>query len=346
MRANSFCAAVFCCFFGCLVRTNGLLISTPPFLTAGPARINFTKTDGDPAGAFFNIAVPANASRLADNVDLSLGFVDVDIIVLPGTYSIFAFGNDSDGGFLGSTDHFSIISSIVPQAPPTSSLPSSTSSPVSSPPASSLSQTSAVSHTGSGTEAPASTASSPTTKTSSKPAPIGMIIGIVVAVLAIIAVLVFLFFFLRRRRQRARRLSPGIMAETPGAMFHPSLSVTSRSYPTGSSTQPDPFITPPSSNTSLASPQQRQQHITNEMRLVRKQMEELRRTGNGASMSSHSAESSALSPTSAASTHDSDLERSRQQNDALQSRIVQLEAQLQSAWALGLSNEPPPGYVA
>jgi hypothetical protein len=86
------------------------------------------------------------------------------------------------------------------------------------------------------------------------------------------------------------------------------------------------------------------------MRLVRKQMEELSRSGNGTSISASSAlpESSVYSP-SQASTHDTsalDLEQSRQMNDTLQSRIVQLEEQLQSAWALGLSNEPPPGYVA
>jgi hypothetical protein len=79
-------------------------------------------------------------------------------------------------------------------------------------------------------------------------------------------------------------------------------------------------------------------------------MEELRRTPNISTSGSGSAwSSSAVSP-SQASTHGSsavvDLERSRQQNDELQSRIAELEAQLQSAWALGLSNEPPPGYVA
>jgi hypothetical protein len=59
-------------------------IETPIFLPTGPARINFTRGDGDPARAYFNIAVASNASRLADNVDTSLGFVDVNIGVLPG----------------------------------------------------------------------------------------------------------------------------------------------------------------------------------------------------------------------------------------------------------------------
>ncbi|KAJ7614392.1 hypothetical protein FB45DRAFT_1008634 [Roridomyces roridus] len=45
---------------------------------------------------------------------------------------------------------------------------------------------------------------------------------------------------------------------------------------------------------------------------------------------------------------DSDLESqlqvSRAQNDVLAARIRQLEEQMQSDWALGLSDEPPPGY--
>jgi len=138
------------------------------------------------------------------------------------------------------------------------------------------------------------------------------------------------------------------MIETPGPMVRSSLSLTARGHG-----QVDPFVTPLSSNTSLSSPAQRQQYITNEMRLVRKQMEELRRTRDFSSASGSSSafsvpESSALSP-SQASTHDTsalNLERSRRENDALQSRIAELEEQLQSAWAQGLSNEPPPGYVA
>jgi hypothetical protein len=178
-----------------------------------------------------------------------------------------------------------------------------------------------------------------------------MIIGIVVAVLAILLILIFLLFFLRRRKQRRTRRLPdtGDMVETPGPMVQSSLSLTARSHV-------DPFLTPESSNTSLSSPAQRQQYITNGMRLVRKRMEELRRTPNISTSGSGSAWSSSLSSVpsavspSQASTHGSsavvDLERSRQQNDELQSRIAELEAQLQSAWALGLSNEPPPGYVA
>jgi BMFP domain-containing protein YqiC len=39
------------------------------------------------------------------------------------------------------------------------------------------------------------------------------------------------------------------------------------------------------------------------------------------------------------------LAQARLQNEALQQRIQALEEQLQSQWALGLSDEPPPGYL-
>ncbi|KAJ7113673.1 hypothetical protein C8R43DRAFT_1039670 [Mycena crocata] len=176
---------------------------------------------------------------------------------------------------------------------------------------------------------------------STSPPPIGMIIGIVLGVFGMIVVLILLFFFLRRRKQQQGR-NNGL--EAPGPMLQSSVSLSSGSYP---SNHINPFMTPSSTSTSMSSPQQRQQHITNEMRLVRKQMEELRRTGNSSTYSSSAPTSTFLSsPVFSSDTNALDLERSRQQNDALQSRIAQLEDQLQSAWALGLSNDPPPGYVA
>ena len=119
-----------------------------------------------------------------------------------------------------------------------------------------------------------------------------MIIGIVVAILAIIAVLLLLLL-LRRRKQRTLRLSEtGVMIETPGPMVRSSLSLTAQNH-----SQVDPFVTPSSTDTSLPSLAQRQQSITNEMRLVRKWMEDLRHKGDISTSSSDSLvpESSALS---------------------------------------------------
>lgn len=39
------------------------------------------------------------------------------------------------------------------------------------------------------------------------------------------------------------------------------------------------------------------------------------------------------------------LQQAKLQNEALQERIRALEGQLNSQWALGLSDEPPPGYL-
>lgn len=39
------------------------------------------------------------------------------------------------------------------------------------------------------------------------------------------------------------------------------------------------------------------------------------------------------------------LEASRQRNELLAARIRELEEQMHSPWALGLSDEPPPGYT-
>lgn len=42
---------------------------------------------------------------------------------------------------------------------------------------------------------------------------------------------------------------------------------------------------------------------------------------------------------------ESQLEASKQRNERLAARIRELEAQMQSDWAMGLSDEPPPGYA-
>ncbi|KAJ6561179.1 hypothetical protein DFH09DRAFT_1481700 [Mycena vulgaris] len=396
-------------FFAC--GTGALIIPTPLFLMTGLVRLNFTKEASDPISAYFNMMVPSNGSRLADNVDLSTGFVDVRLDFLPGTYEIFAFDND-DSRTLGSTGDFALIETptpitVTPSAPartPTSSaassppassapprtppatpppdIPPSSSSPNASPrssassiassaaslptslpasppaslpaslPASSTTTSTASSTQNSGTAVAGQTAPPSTNAVAKKSQPsTGIIATVVICVLLLLAGLIFIFFFFRRRKQRTRRRDSRGTLEAPAPMAQSSLALIPQTYP---STNLDPFTSPVSTSTSLTSPQQRQQHITNEMRLLRKQMEELRRTNNSTSSTSFSSsvpESSAFSPTqtSPTSTHATsalDLERSRQQNDELQSRIAQLEAQLQSAWALGLSNEPPPGYVA
>jgi len=333
MLAISLCAAFLGAFFNFPDGTDALLISMPFEVSAGPVRINFTKEATDPAGAYFNIVVPENGTRLADNVDLSAGFVDVNIQMLPGTYEIEAFGNDTNGpGFLGGSADFVLTATPTP----TSAAASSTSS------AATQAATSGTSVTVETLLPPSNSATPIAGKAYHSPTT--LIVGIVITALAVLAILLLLLLFLRRRKQRAQRRDT-LEAPDPMLQSSPSLTSAPRTYP---SIQVDPFTSPLSSRSemSLGSPQQRQQYITNEMRLVRKQMEELRRSGDASSVQGSSETKSPVFAPSQPSTADNDLERSRLQNDALQSRIAELEAQLQSAWALGLSNDPPPGYVA
>ncbi|KAJ6561184.1 hypothetical protein DFH09DRAFT_1364611 [Mycena vulgaris] len=342
MRADFLCGlSVFsaCC-------TSALIIPTPPFLTAGRVRLPFTKEATDPIGADFTLVAPSNGTQIAKNVDLSLGFVDVDLNFPSGSYRILAFNNDttdlSTPSTLQSTGDFNLIDptpndpiSTASASTPTSSAPPSPSS--SSPNAS-----------------PSSSASSNSAVAAKSQPSTGVIVAVVICVLVILAGLLFLCLFLRRRKQQRRNSHSRDTLDSPPQMAPSSLTMTTGTYPYS---HVEPFTSPVSASTSLSSPQQRQQYITNEMRLVRKRMEELRHTTNSTSASSSTPEScvsspsqiSALSTSADATSADAtsaDLERSRQQNDELQAQIAQLEAQLQSAWALGLSNDPPPGYVA
>ncbi|KAJ7869922.1 hypothetical protein B0H14DRAFT_3132234 [Mycena olivaceomarginata] len=74
----------------------------------------------------------------------------------------------------------------------------------------------------------------------------------------------------------------------------------------------------------------RRQYIQQELRVVQEQfvdIDELERMHGG------SAEDIRMQ-----------LDGARERNNQLLTRIQELEAELQSAWALGLSDEPPPGY--
>ncbi|KAF7317757.1 hypothetical protein MKEN_00863500 [Mycena kentingensis (nom. inval.)] len=353
MRAPVRCVGVVAAFWSA---TNGLIIDTPsPFLLAGgPARITFTKQRDDPVGAFFNLMEPNKGRRLADNVDLSLGFVDVIIDAPAGTYDIAVSSNETDGPrTLATSEDFLVVdASQLPSVPApsatTSALSSSidtpstasappSSAPNSSPTAASPSSNSSPLRVGATSAGDAVSSSSDTSSvTASKATPTlspGAIAAIVLSILGLVAVLILLFCFLRRR--------------TPAYSTLPSDSASSGSL----------------SGTTAAAvrARERQNRINTEMRLLRKKMDDLRRTGrmhttNNASSSPASYYPSPTSTTLSSSfpssgpgaslTGASDLERSRQLNDQLQNRIVQLEAQLQSAWAMGLSDEPPPGYAA
>jgi len=86
--------------------------------------------------------------------------------------------------------------------------------------------------------------------------------------------------------------------------------------------------------------QARQEYLRNQLRTVQWQLQALEGVAGSASASSVPSES-----VSASETDSAGLQQARQQNEALQERIRALEGQLNSRWALGLSDEPPPGYM-
>jgi hypothetical protein len=116
--------------------------------------------------------------------------------------------------------------------------------------------------------------------------------------------------------------------------------------------QIQPFITtpstPPVSTLSSKAAQVRQEYITNQMREAQMQLNAMQgivgpvssvRSGSG------SVSGSGFDGDRSGAGSEVDLQQARRQNEALQERIRALEGQLQSQWALGLSDEAPPGYL-
>jgi hypothetical protein len=116
--------------------------------------------------------------------------------------------------------------------------------------------------------------------------------------------------------------------------------------------QIQPFITtpstPPVSTLSSKAAQVRQEYIANQMREAQMQLNAMQGSvGPALSMrsGSGSVSGSGVDGDRSGAGSEVDLQQARRQNEALQERIRALEGQLQSQWALGLSDEPPPGYL-
>ncbi|KAF8129403.1 hypothetical protein K438DRAFT_876927 [Mycena galopus ATCC 62051] len=82
----------------------------------------------------------------------------------------------------------------------------------------------------------------------------------------------------------------------------------------------------------------RQEYLMNQMRAVQWQLQSLQPVIGTAS-------SATSGPRSGSESDSLGLQQAKLQNEALQERIRALEEQLNSQWALGLSDEPPPGYL-
>ncbi|KAJ6461926.1 hypothetical protein C8R47DRAFT_104186 [Mycena vitilis] len=193
---------------------------------------------------------------------------------------------------------------------------------------------------------------------------VGLIVGVTISVIALLLILLLLAFLLIRKRRRRRNTrmeldpEPAFVSQVDFASAQGSSSNTSfapKIEPFMSTAASSVSPTSTSAPTALSSKaaQARQEYLLNQMREVQWQLQGLQGRGPSSAapstspasssgvVSSPSASESALSETA----DGSGLAQARQQNEALQERIRALEQQLQSQWALGLSDEPPPGYL-
>lgn len=152
-----------------------------------------------------------------------------------------------------------------------------------------------------------------------------IILGTVVSV-CLLGVVALLFFWVRRRRPNSDPESPSRITTFSGAP------------PSGSL----PILPPMPGKASDA----RQRYLQQELRAVQEKivdvddMERQMLTDQG----SRNRNGSILRRNLDTAT--SQLDAARAHNDQLIARIQELEVQMQSSWALGLSDEAPPGYTA
>ncbi|KAJ7880935.1 hypothetical protein B0H13DRAFT_2667701 [Mycena leptocephala] len=139
------------------------------------------------------------------------------------------------------------------------------------------------------------------------------------AACGIIFFLVVIGIGILRRVQRARRMNPVFHRELAQGVDRYDISIKSRPR---MMEQPSVVL----SRSAAPAVGQRQHFLAERIRIVQSEL-------------------AALS-TAAASSHENENENHtlRQQIEILQERNRTLEGQLQSNWALGLSDEPPPGY--
>lgn len=171
--------------------------------------------------------------------------------------------------------------------------------------------------------------------------PIGSIIGIVIAICSIIT-LGALLIWLRRHRRRHKDPYMDIAA-TPYPIQFAGISAAI------------PFNNHRATEDSCARSitKVRQQFLRNELRAAQENIIHIQNLERQASsrggragrvlrlLSSRPASSTGSGSGSPSAV----IVRLRERNERLTARIRELEAVLDSPWALGLSDEPPPGYV-
>jgi hypothetical protein len=144
------------------------------------------------------------------------------------------------------------------------------------------------------------------------------IAAIACGILSFLLILFIAIFLLIRR---SRRLAP---------VFHVGLAQSRRGNNATSAKSRRAMLPQPRDGTTAPAPQvaeQRQQLLTEWIVAIQSEL-------------------SALSPTGGESIAENAHDAFRRRIETLQERIRTLEDQLRSQWALGLSDEPPPGYLS
>ncbi|KAJ7852786.1 hypothetical protein B0H14DRAFT_2759332 [Mycena olivaceomarginata] len=192
-------------------------------------------------------------------------------------------------------------------------------------------------NTPTGTSIPANQTSQSTSTTKSSPS-VGLIVGLTLGIVAILIILVlFAFLYFRKQRRRRRALDPHSHIDIDPAYGADSLAPKIEPFMPAPSTRVSRSETLTTTTGSSKAAQARQEYLRNQMREVQWQLQ-----AQGAASPSVTSRSEAPSGSEVDSVG---LAQARLQNEALQQRIQALEEQLQSQWALGLSDEPPPGYL-
>lgn len=167
--------------------------------------------------------------------------------------------------------------------------------------------------------------------------PTGAIIGIVLGTCFIIFSVAILLFLLRRRRRRQQKAE---ITATPFPVSSP------RTIASRNGNVPDTSDTRSISTV-------RRQYLRNELRAAQEKIANIEDLETGtlsmrATQGSTAGRLLRLFSTRSASSTGSGLRgvvsELRDRNETLTARIRELEEQMESPWALGLSNDPPPGY--
>ncbi|KAF7303945.1 hypothetical protein MIND_00625200 [Mycena indigotica] len=348
---------------------NALIFSIPSTtISPGTFQVTYTSEASDPvgimqfwlghdngAGGFFHGASNIPQSQTPIKVEVTIPSTAVD----GNKWAVYAGPGNTNfpQGLFGKSDLFNIVD-------PASSAPASSSAPISSSsqppltpsnpnPSGSTSILPSISPLNSSTGsliAKSSDVSSTGSSRTSAPSP-GLIAGVLVGVLIFLLIIILLLLYIRRLRRRS--VIPGLdgraeLDPEPGFTPYSSpISTTSRG-PVSFSTSLPPGGPRARSNTTTTSTTElplgskaataRQEYLTNQLATVQAQLAALQRSGSDSDPSYSG--SRGLYP-----RNPDPGTQLREQNAALYARIQMLESQLQSQWALGLSDEAPPGYM-